>query len=479
MDVYLYYNRKFDELEMYQRLIQYWSMTFGCEEEIHILDNMNFNISIFPPVVTATEIDLLQKVEPGYTSPDGYAEMNRLIRQLEYTRLVKQEPGRIATISRIVKEAGIGCGNGCTNVMNGILHTVSQLARAKKIGTTDIPEIVLALPNYTVYDAQISNLRGAVRPKYIHAKRENNFLPLYNEVCHAVTKQTAAVVITYPNNPAQSTYEGKNVEELKKIVSFCQENEIFLIVDNIYQDVIFPIGRTFYEIFNLTDSTRYVVKIYGSSKDTPFYSGHRTGYWFGDPALSEIYKYHISSTENSLNTYSLVFFALNLYFKLKNLQGTQPTLEDMAFFNQGIFGWNRKSNDRELLERFCEMNLLEKYKTRIQQANQIQEETIKKVTAFVKESRVFCDYTNQDIGNVMFIKVNPVYFDQGDDDLFRFLFYKAKCAVLPGNVFGIQKGSGEVWFRITLLHDTCENIIHNLGRIEEFLIKRKNNDKKD
>ncbi|WP_025028676.1 aminotransferase class I/II-fold pyridoxal phosphate-dependent enzyme [Caldalkalibacillus mannanilyticus] len=466
MSLTTYYQQDMEKLEMYQRLIQYWSMIFDRRENIHVLDNMNFNINLFPEIFTMQDIASFHPIEPGYTSPDGYTELNELVRSLEYARLVKQAPERKETIQAMVSQAGVGCGNGCTNVMNGVIHSILKVnqnaERAEK------PEVVLILPNYTVYTAQLSNLHGKVQPRYVYAQRENEFLPTFEEIKSAIRSNTMAVIITYPNNPAQSTYEGASVQELKKIVELCQENEIYLIVDNIYQDLVFPRTRPFTEIFNLTDRLDYVVKVYGCSKDTPFYSGYRTGYWFGDPKLMDKYRYVISATENSLNTQSLVYFALNLYCKYLELTQLEPAYDDMSYFSRGIFGWSQLVDKHRLFENMCRLELFPKYKSRIKESDGIQEQALKQVTEYVKGSTAFVDYTNQNIGNVFFIKMNPDYSFKSDDDLFQFLFNKAKCGVLPGNVFGMRQEAGEIWFRITLLHDNVENIMNHLGKIEDI-----------
>jgi len=471
MDYYGYYDQKNENLEMYQRLIQYWSMTFNVDRSIYALDNMNFSRDIFTEIFSAQEIKLLHDIEPGYTSPDGYTELNELIRQLEYTRLTRYDTHTHGKekLWKLTRAAGVGCGNGCTNVMNAVLRSIIRQARLKLSPAKGKPEVILALPNYTVYAAQLSNMQAEAVSKYVINRQANHFLPRFEDIREAVNERTAAVVITYPNNPAQATYEGENVEELKKITTFCREKGIFLVVDNVYQDVIFPQGRVFQEVFRFVDSPDYVIKVYGCSKDTPFYAGHRTGYWFGDPSIMESYKYYISATENSLNTFSLIYFALNLYFKMKSLLNAPPNLTDMDFFTHGVFGWSRTVYKEQLLEKFLELDLFEKYKVRINQSNTLQEEAIKAVTEFVKRSDIFCDYVNQNIGNVFFIKVNPEYFNKSDDDFFYFLYSKIKCGILPGSVFGISRDSKEVWFRITLIHDSRENILDHLSEIENLL----------
>ncbi len=267
----LYYKSNTNELEIYQKLIQYWSMIFDKREELFVLDNMNFNLDIFPEIIKLDELIELNSIEPGYTSPDGYTEMNTLIRDFEHARLFRTNQSAPDKLRALVDNAGLGCGNGCTNVMNGVINSIIKLKQQISDKKLEKFEIILILPNYTVYTAQLSNISNLVEPVYIYTKRENNFLPTFQDIKSAITDQTAAVIITYPNNPAQSTYDIDNVHELENIVNLCQENEIFLIVDNIYQDLLFSKDTNFVEIFNLTSSTKNIVKVYGSSKDTPFF----------------------------------------------------------------------------------------------------------------------------------------------------------------------------------------------------------------
>jgi len=468
----IYYNQDIKDLEMYQRLIQYWNIIFDRREKIQVLDNMNFNRNIFPEIIKINELLYLNQIEPGYTSPDGYNEMNQLIRELERSRLLKNTKNK-KNVTNIVNNAGIGCGNGCTNVMNAVINSILKFTSQKFKNNNKIPEVILILPNYTVYVAQLSNIGMDVCTKFIYANRENGFLPTFEQVKNEVNDNTVAIIMTYPNNPAQSTYEGKNVMDLGRIVKYCKEKEVFLVVDNIYQDLIFGENRDFVEIFSLTDSLDYIIKVYGCSKDTPFYSGYRMGYWFGDPRIMDMYKYYISSTENSLNTYSLVFFAFNLYFKMKTITKAMITIDDMNLFKQGVFGWSQHINENSMFEKLMEIKLFEKYCERLNTANIIQKSAIEKIKKYVEQSGAFIDCVNQNIGNVLFIKVNPEYYTGNDDEFFNFILKKGRIGLLPGNVFGIQQDYKNIWFRITSIHDNCDNILNSLEKVEALVCNKK------
>lgn len=466
-----YYSKDIEDLEMYQRLIQYWSLMFDESLKAVVMDHMNFNADIFPPAITLTEIEKIVKFEPGYASPDGVVELGPLIRELELTRLNHVDPKNKIKNKILVKKAGLGAGHGCTNVMSGLLNSIPKLPKKIFPRQCNQPEIILTLPNYTVYLAQISNMGGLVKPRFLRATRENNFLPTFEQIKKAVNKKTAAIVITYPNNPAQSTYEGKFVKELKNIVKFCQKKGIFLIADNIYQDELYPQSRKHVEIFSLTKKLDYIIKVFGPSKDTTFYSGYRCGYWFGDSRLQNTYQYYISATENTLSTVSMLMFAWDMLFRARRLAKKPVTLSDMKLLNTGLFGWGRPFNAKELFRSLKKMKLFEKYNKRIDNADVKMEKTNKRIIEYVNKSKYFSDYVNQKIGNVFLIKVNPKYFKGDDNEFFHNLIKKGGYAVLPGNVFGIPKKKGSVWFRITMIHDTCDNIIKGLKGIEKFLEK--------
>ena len=92
MPTHSYYSKKIEDLEMYQRLIQYWSLVFDPELSAEPLDHMNFNADIYPPAITLTEIEQVVDFEPGYASPDAYIELGPLIRNLGLTRSSSPDP---------------------------------------------------------------------------------------------------------------------------------------------------------------------------------------------------------------------------------------------------------------------------------------------------------------------------------------------------------------------------------------------------
>jgi len=160
-----------------------------------------------------------------------------------------------------------------------------------------------------------------------------------------------------------------------------------------------------------------------------------------------------------------------MLFRAKRIEKKPIVLSDMKLLNTGLFGWGRPFDEKQVLKNLKKIKLFEKYNKRVNDADIKMEKANKKITEYVTKSKYFSDYVNQRIGNTFLIKVNSEYYKGDDDQFFHDLIKKGGYAVLPGNVFGIPKKKGQVWFRITLIHDTCENIIKGLKGIEKFLEK--------
>lgn len=468
-----YFNTQLESLDMYQRQIYYWSVLFDRRNNIQVLDNVNFSSDVFPEILKISEIVKLHPLEPGYGSPDASCELAEIIRKFEFERLMKHQPERRQLNEQFSQEAGVGCAIGTTNVMSSILKSITQLTNREYRRANSHPEIILVLPNYAVYAAQVRQMIPSIKPVFVNSKRENGFLATYEDIAEAVTENTIAIVITYPNNPAQTTYEGERLFELKLMIEFCQKSEIFLVIDTIYQDLLFPSGRRFEEPFGLSESLNYLVKVYSPSKDTPFFSGYRIGYWFGDPRLTENFRFQVSADINALTTISMSLLGVSLLIRSLLLSQEQLLAEHLNILKSGMFGWRSDIDINKSLDKFLEMNLIENYKSRMAISNSLQEKGIKLVRDFCKSSLIFEDFCNEDIGNVCFLKLDNSFYQGSDDSLVELLMDKVGVGVLPGNVFGIPMDSNEVWIRITLTHDHVKNIISGLEKIEDYFAKRR------
>ncbi len=462
------FDERLEGLDAYQRMIQYWGVMFDRRNGLAPMDCMNFSLRHFPEVLPVEAVTAIHRIESGYASSDGAPELGALIRYLEYARLQRHSPHRERINRAITEGAGLGCGAGTTGAIMAVMNAITRLPRAVFPRANDAPEVVIPLPGYPVCAAQPRHMRG-LRPRFVHARPENGYLPTFDEIVGAVTERTVQIVLTYPNNPAQVTYEGARLGDLRRLVRFCQEEGIFLLVDNIYQELVY--GRRFEEVFALTDRLDYVVKFYGPSKDTPFFAGYRIGYWFGDPRLQDACREHAWVAENSANPMSLALFGVNLLLRAVATAG-EPLREDhMRFLQDGMFGWGQRIERAEAYDRFRETGLAERFYARLDLANAMQRDAMRRVRAFVEGSRALSAMCNDDIGNVCLLRVDPRRFAGTDVALFDFLC-DHEIAVLPGNAFGLPIERGNAWFRMTLVHEPIDDLVRRLGRLDLLAARR-------
>jgi aspartate/methionine/tyrosine aminotransferase len=459
------FDRDLQHMDAYQRMIQYWGVMFDRRNGLAPLDCMNFSLGHFPEVLRVSDVAAIHALESGYASPDGGPELGALIRYVEYARLQRHSPHRERVNRALVEGAGVGCGAGTTGAIMGVMNAIARLPKRVFPRANDAPEVVVPVPNYPVCAAQHRHMRG-LTPRYVHARAANGYLPTFDEIAAAVTDRTVQITLTYPNNPGQATYEGERLDDLRALVRFCQEKGIFLLVDNIYQELVY--GRRFEEVFAHTDRLDYVVKFYGPSKDTPFFAGYRIGYWFGDPRLQEPCREHAWVAENSANPLSMALFGVNLLLRAVEALG-EPLAEDhMRFLQDGMFGWGQRIDRAQALERITETRLVERFHGNLDHAVSLQREAIGRVRAFVRQSRAFSECVNEDIGNVCLLRVDPEVFPGSDVELFE-LLCRHGVAVLPGNAFGLPITRGHASFRMTLVHEPIGSLVRRLERVDEVL----------
>lgn len=454
-------------LGLHERMIQFWGVMFDRRNELVALDCMNFSARVFPELVTPEELRALHPVETGYASPDAGPELGALIRAVELARLDRHSPHRAAVNRALVAAAGVGCGAGTTGAIRAVMSAITTLPPSAFPRANADAEVIVPLPNYPVCAAQPAGLPG-LRPVFLHTRAENGFLPTFAEIAAAVTPRTTQISLTYPNNPAQATYEGPRLAELRAIVALCQAEGIFLLVDNVYQDLVF--GRPFEELFALTERVDHLVKFYGPSKDTPFFAGHRIGYWFGDPRVQAAARAQAWLAENSANPNSMASFAVNLLLRLPALEGRTLVRADVEHLQAGSFGWEQRLDVDAVFRKLGQMGLPERFLDRRARADALQRQAGRAVRAQVRASPAFAEVIDEDVGNVCFVRVNPDVFAGDDVELFQ-LLCGAGYAVLPGSAFGMPLARGAAWFRITLIHLPVDTLCAHLAAVERVLLE--------
>jgi LL-diaminopimelate aminotransferase len=94
--------------------------------------------------------------------------------------------------------------------------------------------VLMTDPGYPAYRASI--LMGGGEPYSVPIRRENGFLPDFNEIPPEIVKRARAIFLNYPNNPTGAC---ANRDFFKRLVDFAGNNGIAVCYDNPYSEVVF------------------------------------------------------------------------------------------------------------------------------------------------------------------------------------------------------------------------------------------------
>ncbi len=143
-------------------------------------------------------------------------------------------------------------------------------------------EVIILAPYWVSYPEIVKMVYGIpviVKPE------DGRFHPRFEDIVQAVGSYTKAIILNTPNNPSGEVYTEDFIGE---IVEFCEKKGIYLVMDDIYQKLIFD-GRTPMSAYKYskdnTDSSKLIV-INGVSKMYAM-TGFRIGWTIANRKLTE------------------------------------------------------------------------------------------------------------------------------------------------------------------------------------------------
>ena len=99
-------------------------------------------------------------------------------------------------------------------------------------------EVLVPSPDYPLWSA--ATILNDGRPVYYRCDPQNDFLPDPAEIETLVSSRTRAIVLINPNNPTGATYPR---ELLERIVAIAAKHKLLLMVDEIYDQVLYDAAK--------------------------------------------------------------------------------------------------------------------------------------------------------------------------------------------------------------------------------------------
>jgi len=217
-----------------------------------------------PPHIKQAGIRAIQKGLTKYTAASGTDELKKAICDKFFNdNKLKYEPSQIV----------VSCG--AKHSIYNIFQAVCDRG----------DEVIIPSPYWLSYPEMVK--LASATPVFIDTDEKSGFKVSPEKLKAVLTKKTKVIVLNSPANPTGCVY---NVDELKKIRDIVVKNNILVISDEIYEEIIFD-QRVHVSIASLGDDIfNQTIVVNGASKSFAM-TGWRIGYaGFSDEKIAAAVK---------------------------------------------------------------------------------------------------------------------------------------------------------------------------------------------
>lgn len=204
-----------------------------------------------PTHIRQAGIDAINSGFTRYTAASGIADLKAAI-----CAKFERDNGLTYTPAQIV-------------VSNGAKHS---LYNALQVLVEAGDEVIVPVPYWVSYTEMVK-LAGAT-PVFVEATEENDFKVQVADLEAALTDKTRAMMLNSPSNPTGMVY---NETELKAIADFCLRHNLFVISDEIYEELVYD-GVKHHSIATVEPKMKDLAVIVNGMSKAYAMTGWRIGY---------------------------------------------------------------------------------------------------------------------------------------------------------------------------------------------------------
>lgn len=254
--------------------------------------------------------------EPDYNTPDNILEAaiaSMKEGKTKYTPSGGLVELKDAVINKLKKDQQLTYERNEVMIGIGAKHVLYTLFQ---VILDDEDEVIIPSPYWVSYPEQVK-LAGGVAV-HIEGTAEAQFKVTAEQIANAVTNKTKAVIINTPGNPTGMIY---SKEELEEIVAVCEEKDIWIISDEIYEKLIYGEEKHISPA-QLSDAAKKRTLIINGVSKSHSMTGWRIGYIAGDAEVV-IAMTNLASHSTSNPTTTSQYAAIEAY------NGPQDAVETM------------------------------------------------------------------------------------------------------------------------------------------------------
>ena len=241
--------------------------------------------------------------EPDFNTPEHIIRSAKAALDngcTKYTPSSGLLPLRKAICKKFKEDNGLDYEPSQIIVSNGAKHSIFNVCYAV---LEEGDEVIIPAPYWLTYP-EVVKVCGGV-PVYIDCKKENKFKFTPEELKAAITPKTKMLIFNSPSNPTGAVY---TEEEVRAIAKVCEEAEIFVLSDEIYEKLCyngvqpFSIAACSEKMKDLTITVNGVSKTYAMT-------GWRVGYLAAPADVAKAidsFQSHATSNACSISQYATI-----------------------------------------------------------------------------------------------------------------------------------------------------------------------------
>ena len=239
--------------------------------------------------------------EPDFNTPEHIIAAAKAALDAGHTKYTPSSgllPLRKAICEKFKKDNGLDYEPSQIIVSNGAKHSIFNACYAV---LDEGDEVIIPHPYWLTYP-EVVKVCGGV-PTYLPCKKENKYKFSAEELKAAITPKTKMLIFNSPSNPTGAVY---NEEEVRAIAAVCEEANIFVLADEIYEKLCyngvkpFSIAKVSEKMKDLTITVNGVSKSYAMT-------GWRIGYLAAPKDVAKAidsFQSHATSNASSISQYA-------------------------------------------------------------------------------------------------------------------------------------------------------------------------------
>ena len=241
--------------------------------------------------------------EPDFNTPKNIIDAAKAALDKGYTKYTPSSgllPLRKAICEKFKKDNGLDYDPSQIIVSDGAKHSIFNACFAL---IEEGDEVIIPAPYWLTYP-EVVKVCGGV-PVYLECRKEDKFKFTPARLAAAITPKTKMLIFNSPSNPTGAVY---TEEEVRAIAKVCEEKEIFVLSDDIYEKLCYDGVKPFSVAACSEKMKELTVTVNGVSK-TYAMTGWRVGYLAAPKDVAKAidsFQSHATSNACSISQYAAI-----------------------------------------------------------------------------------------------------------------------------------------------------------------------------